>query len=833
MSTKQVIGSLLLLAPMAALAQQPKQVESKGEFAVEGRRIEVDPASSKFNEYSDVRNGFPLYKLGLNFLDTGSGLYFDFNGKNILRKDQTLRMEMGRYGKWSLVLDRDELPHNLSFKAKTPFRNQGGGLFTVDSPVPIPNRNLTPTATQLLANDAATAAWLDTNLRGTSLGTQRDKTGATLVVTPTEHLKFRLSLSDERKVGSKLGYGAIGDRPPRTLNIQLAQPVDYSTREMKLEAEYNRSRYQAQLTYAVSSFSNGIDTFRWQNIYTNYSGGNTFDQWTGHRVATFGQIPLAPDNRYQNATLSLGINLPSASRLSLMAAYGRMEQNQTLLPYSSSSFNGTTVDFSSTASLPRKTADAKITTKRVNLDYTINPASRLNLRAFVHYYGLDNGTPQSNWWYITSDAIPGGSTATVTNPTEKNQRINRPYSFNQTNAGLEASTYLSFWRTSLGLTLERESKNREFREGNTRETRLQGSFRSRPANWLTLRGKYLLGNRDGGAYNTFVSASTYWYDTTVANDNDNPALSFTNHPDMRRFDVSDRKRDQWDLAAMLAPMDALNLTFTYRERKDDFASGVVRTQPLLGNRFAATDADRAAYTPGNQLGLLKNNSQRYAFDLSYAASERLTLNAFASRDTLDLTQRGIEFNEGNKLNPTTASLATNDLGPWTRANSQWMALTRDTTDTVGLGAAFEIIPSKFRVATDYSYSNGAVGISYSGFGAVSSLNPGTTLPDNTQYAFRTPPTVRNKRTTLNVNFAYQLTKNLAAGLRYAYDRYDLSDWMQEANTPWFESVGSQYLLRDSSSATSNQWGNRLVNLGSYLAPTYDAHFVSLSLKYTF
>lgn len=832
MKKSSIIGSFLLLVPMVAHGQEPKKVESKGEFSMEARQVEVDPESSKFNEYSDTRNGFPHYKLGLNLLDTGSGLYFDLRGKNILRDDQSLRLGFGKYGAWSVVLDRDELPHNLSFKAKTPYNNLGNGLYAVDSTVGLSTRSLTPTAAQLVANDALTATWLATNLHGTSLGTQRDKTSASLSITPTEHWKLRLSLSDERKEGSKLAYGPIGDRPPRTLNIQLAQPVDYSTQEMKLEAEYNRSRYQAQVTYSISNFENNMDTFRWQNIYTG-SGTNGFDQWAGHRVATFGQTALAPDNRYQNATLSLGVNLPWSSRLSLMAAYGRMEQDQTLLPYSSSSFNGTTVDFSSTASLPRKTADATITTKRMNLDYTITPMSRLNLRAFVHTYDLNNSTSQSKWWYITSDTISGSATATVTNPTEKNQRLNRPYSYDQTNAGLEATTYLSFWRTSLGLTVERETKDRDFREGNTKETLLQGNFRTRPASWLTLRGKYLLGDRDGGTYNTFVTASSYWYDTTVAHDLDNPAVSFTNHPDMRRFDVSDRKRNQVELAAMLTPTESLNVTFTYRDRKDDFASGVTATQPLLGNPFAATDADRAATTPGNQLGLLENNSQRYAFDISYAASERLTLNAFASRDTLDLTQRGIEFNENNKLNPTLASLATNDLGPWTRANSQWMATTQDATDTYGVGAAFEIIPNKFRMSADYSYSNGTVDLNYSGFGAVSSVNTGTALADNTQYAFRTPPTVRNKHTTLNLNFTYQFTKNLGIGLRYAYDRYDTSDWMQAANSPWAESVGSEYLLRDTSSATSNQWGNRLVNLGSYLAPTYDAHYGSLSLKYTF
>jgi len=833
MSTKQVIGSLLLLAPMVVLAQQPKKVERKGEFTVEARQVNGDDESSKFKEYSDIRNGFPRYTLGLNLLNPVSGRFLDFKGNNILRDDQSIGLSLGRFGMWSLVVDRNELPHNLSFKAKTPFSNQGGGLFTSGAPVGIPNRNLTPTAAQLLANDAATAAWLGTALRETSLGTQRDKTGATMSLTPTEHLKFRLMLSDEKKEGSKIGYGAIGDRPPRSLNVQLAQPVDYSTQELKLEAEYNHSRYQAMVTYTLSSFKNDIDTFRFQNIYANQTAGSTFDQWSGFRVGTFGQMPLAPDNRYQNATLSLGVNLPLDSRLSISAAYGRMEQDQTLLPYASSSFNSTTVDFGSTASLPRKTADAEIITKRINAEYSINPLSRLNLRAFVRYYDLDNKTPQDNWWYITSDTIPGSATATVTTPTYKNQRRNLAYSYEQMVSGLEASTYLPFWRTSLGLGLERENMDRKFREGNTEETSIKGTLRTRPTKWLTLRGKALLGDRDGGTYNNSVSAASYWYNTAVVRDNDNPAVSFSNHPDTRKFDVSDRKREELELSAVLMPVEDMDISFSYRDRKDDFGSGVKPTQPLLGNPLAGSDADRVAFTPGNQLGLLENNSKRYAMDISYVVNERLTLNAFASREAMEISQRGLEFQENNKLNPTLASLATAELGPWTRASAQWMSVSDDNTDTYGLGASFELIPSKLRMSLDYSYSNGTVDIDYSGFGTQSSLNPANVLPDNHEFAFRNPSTVQNKRSNLNASLKYQFSENLEIGLSYAYDRYNLSDWMQEANTPWFQSVGSEYLLRDTSSATSTQWGNRLVNLGSYLAPAYDAHYGSISLKYHF
>jgi MtrB/PioB family decaheme-associated outer membrane protein len=827
MKKTYALASLLLLAPVVAQAQEEAKIESSGEVTVGIQQMDVDQDSSKFNKNRDLEDGFNLYDLWFGLVDPNNGRYLDFQGTNLLQDDQSIRFGFGNYGSWGVVIDRNEIPHNLSNKAKTPYIDQGNGLLTLPSTAPIPNTNLVPSAAQLTANDAATATWLSTTLHGVELGTQRDKTGATISITPHQDFKFRLSLSDERKDGSNLTYGPIGDRPPRTLNAQLAEPIDYKTQELKFEAEYNQPTYQALFTYLLSGFENEIDTLRWQNPYVADVDGNGYDTWNAaYNIASFGQRALAPDNRYQNASLALGFDLPMASRLSATVAYGLMEQDETLLPYSTSSLGSATA-FDSTGILPRTNADAEIDTLLFNADYSINPIERLNLRAFVRYYDLDNKTPQSNWWYVTDDTRGTG------NPSYKNKRVSLAYSFDQMNYGLDTSYNLPFWRTTLGLGYEREDIDREYREANTEENMLKASLKTRPTDWLTVRAKYLYGDRDGGDYNNTVTAQSYWYALADAGtDRDNPQFSFSNHPDMRKFDVSDRERDQFDLAATVMPKAGLDITGSYRYRKDDYASNVAPTQPLLASGLGEDPTDNDEITPGDQLGLLESKTQRYALDVSYAATERLTLNAFGSRETIESTQRGMEFNENNKLDPTDIA-GTNDLGPWTRASSQWMAVTDDKTNTVGVGVGYEIIPGTLRLATDYTYSQGKVDIEYSGFGTLSSADPSVILADDTQYAFRSPETVTHKQYNLNATLEYQFVKNLVFGLHYIYDRYKISDWMQESDTPWFESVGSEYLLRDTSDATSTQWGNRLINLGSYLGPSYEAHFGAVTLTYRF
>ena len=839
------IAALLLLLPAGALAQDEGRVETSGEVTAGVQQVDVDPNSSKFNEYRDIKDGFYLYDLRFEGIDTESGRYLELKGENLIRDDQYIRFGIGDYGSWKLEIERNETPHNISNKAKTPYIDQGDGVFTVPSPVldaPIVGiPNLAADQPTMLANDQATAAWLATHLHDTDLGTQRDKTSATLEYSALDDFKFRLTYSDERKDGSKITYGPIGNRPPNTLNIQFAEPIDYQTRELKFEAEYNRDRFQSLFTYLISDFDNDIDTLTWQNIWAfdpeNPAGFTQASNSAGgtQRLATFGQRALAPDNRYQNASLTFGIDLPLASRLAATASYGKSEQDETLLPYSTSDFGSAVTPFSSTAALPRTKADAEIETMLFNLDYTINPIDRLNLRAFYRYYDLDNNTDEDNWRYVTSDALPNAQ-ATSGLPTYKNMRTNLAYGYDQQNYGLDAIYSLNLWRTTLGLGYEREEIDRDYREADTDENMYKASIRSRPANWLTLRAKYLYGDREADSYNTFATAGSYWYTAgDQGTDNDNPKFTFTNHPDMRKSDVSDRERHQVDVGATIMPLENLDLTASYRWREDDFDSDVKASQPLAGSPIAGVEV--TATTPGDQLGLLELETERYALDAAYAASDRLTLTAFGAREEIESKQRGLEFDENHKQDPSVR--LTEDLGAWTEARGQWVAKTDDETNTVGAGVGFQIIPGKLNFMTDYTFSHGKVEIDYSGFGSPSSgirtagVISGDPRPDTNQFAFRNAPTVTHKQYTLNATLEYQVVTNLVFGLHYLFDRYSISDWMQEEGLGdiWFEQVGSEYLLRDNSQ--SHQWGNRLVNMGSYLGPSYEAHVGYLTMTYKF
>jgi hypothetical protein len=213
-------------------------------------------------------------------------------------------------------------------------------------------------------------------------------------------------------------------------------------------------------------------------------------------------------------------------------------------------------------------------------------------------------------------------------------------------------------------------------------------------------------------------------------------------------------------------------------------------------------------------------------DVFVQASPRVNLNAFLNFDKGNALIRSIEFNENNKVNPS--AIATAELGPWTRAGSQWTADTDDKTWNIGVGTTIQLRPDRVTLAADYTVSLADVDIAYSGYGVTNW--DGTPFPPDHQFGFSNPPQIREDWRVLNVRLEYAIrTVVLVAG--YSYEDYGLDDWQQGGIGPWVEAVGAETLLRDTS--RSHQWGNRLFNLGTYLSPGYDAHIGFLGMRYRF
>ena len=810
------IAAVFWAAPVLAQTQAPpppSDIEVSGSITQGVQQLDNTTNSSKLTEYRDLRNGYYVPSLALLVKSPKTGGFFQINAANVGRDDQTIVAAGGRPGAWNLAVGWTGTPHNYSNKALTPYIRRGPGLFEVPATVPIMFKKLaTGSAADVpgvLASDDLIAAYQRTFLGPTPLSTQTNAGHFAAAWSGSDAVSLAIAFDRREKSGLKSTFGPIGDRPPRTLNIQLTEPVDYRTNEATFSAEHLGSGYQIRAEYLFSDFANRIDTLQWQNVFATPASGATSDAWD-RSVSAYGVRPLPPDNRYHNVSATFGGDLPLDSRLTATAAYGRLEQNERLLPYS---YN---TDQLAVKTLPRSTADALMNTLNFTADYVISPVRRLNIRAFVRRYELNNETPSSRWQYVTADTSNLNGTVSYVN-----KRVNVPYAWDRQNAGADATWRLP-GRSSLTFGYEREAISRTHREADTTEDVLRATWRTRAAQWMSVEARYLQGVRDGGVYDNLVTREGYWYTQADGPDNNNPALTFDNQPDMRRFDVSDRLRRQFDFRLNLTPRDIVAVSAFARYRKDDFDSDVRPSQPLLGTGLA----DQAATSPGNQLGLLNDTHARYGLDMFVQPTTRVALNAFLNYDKGAGLERSIEFNENNKANPS--SIASAELGPWTRASSQWTADSADRTWSGGLGTTVQLVPERLTLVADYTLSLARVDITYGGYGVTNF--DGTPFPPNHQFGFSAPPAIREDLHVVNLRLEIPL-KAMMLIASYTYENYALEDWQQGSTSPWVEAVGAETLLRDTS--RSYQWGNRLFNLGALLAPSYDAHIGFVGLRYRF
>lgn len=817
---KKLLAFMAALVAAPALAQTPPPATAQtapppvlldGLFITGVQTVGNASNSAAFTKYRDLSDDFFVPQVTFNARDRNTGWFFDLNGINVSRDDQTIVAAAGRPGSVNFGVIWNEIPHNYSNKAVTPYVYRGNGLLTVPATVPITFKKLATVAGDepgVLASDQLVATYQSEFLAGTPLATQTDHGKFFIDWNAADIVALSVAYDRRDKTGAKSSYGPIGDRPPRTLNVQLPEPVDYLTNDITIAAEHDGGRYQIRGEFLYSDFANGVDTLRWENVWTSAAPGADYDVWD-RLVATVGARPLAPDNQYTNATVTGGVNLPADSRLSATVSFAQYDQNQTLLSYANQSGVAN-------QTLPRTTADASIGTFYFLADYVANPWRGLNLRAFVRTYDLTNDTPVSQWQYVTSDTTNlNGTVAYV------NKRVSLAPEWDRNTVGAEAIWQLPA-RGALTIGYQFDALAYNHREADTDENAFRIGYRVRPARWLSINARYQGGWRTGTEYENEVTHEGYWYSPSEATDNNNPALTFDNHPDMRRFDVIDRNRQQLDLTVNATASDALSMSAYVRWRSDDFDSDVAQSQPLLGTGLAQENA----FSPGNQLGLLEDSRTRYGVDFFVQTSPRVSFNAFVAYDQGTAFERSLEFNENNKANPS--AVATADLGPWTRASSQWTADIDDSTWNLGVGATLQLIPRYLTLFADYTGSFATVDTTYEGYG-VTNWN-GQPFPPNGQFAFSTPPTTKQDLNVFNVRFEIPV-RMFTAIVGYSYEAYDLEDWQEAGQGSWVEAVGADTLLRDSS--RSFQWGNRLFNLGTYLAPSYDAHVGFLGLSYRF
>jgi MtrB/PioB family decaheme-associated outer membrane protein len=535
-----------------------------GEIGVTGRITDGEDDSAKAQEYRDLET--PVYgDLKVKY-EKQDQYFLEVTGKNIGRDDQHYTAAGGRYGKFKIEASYDELTHRFADDAETIYSGNGSD-----------NLSLRGTAQDVpFADRANRLNALSANAKSVDIELERKKVELSAEVSAYDPLNFRVELGREHKDGTRPFFGSFGLDDA----VEITEPIDYDTTEVKFIGEYAKKPFYFNLSYYFSLFENNTDTLTWDNPFraTDAVG-----------QPSKGRIDLAPDNHYHNISLAGSyMNLPLKTRISANGAWGWMIQDDDLVPYTTNTALTTPTgdDASDPNSLPEKKTDAEVRTSIYQVLLTSRPLQFMRAKGKFRYFDYDNNSKQIDFpgfvdaddFFTTPDA-PGATSIK-----------NLPKSYDKSTATADLGFDL-FEKTTLTLGYTYEQTTRTNSEVDKQEDQIfSGAIDSSFFTWADFRVSYQRTQRD---------ISDYDFDVYLEGGEDLQQL-----PDLRKYTQADMTRDRVQFNATVYPLDPVVVSGSFTYGNDDF--------------------DDSPY------GLLEDKHYIFTLEADYAASDRLNFHTFYS-----------------------------------------------------------------------------------------------------------------------------------------------------------------------------------------------------------
>jgi len=325
-----IIAVMICLVPLSnALSQDNKSIE--GEINLTGIWVGVDGeegGEAKATEYRDLKEAGGLYGSARLKLDTDK-YFLNFEAGDFGYHTQYYQIDGGMWGKFQLNLFYNEIPHNITFDARTPFFKPGEDTLTG-----APNTNL--------------ATWYTFDY-----SILRRQYGGGFKVDVIRPFFLDVAFERENREGIK-PIGAARSNPGNWA-FELPEPVDYATNNLIVSAGYAKKPLFLSLNYVYSDFGN-------DNNALNVSA----------LVDTPRSISLPPDNTYHRGTVKGALSLPFHSRFSTNVGFSSGTSETPTVSLISSGYRG------------------KTATLNCDVALTTNPFRFLDAKIYYKYYKRDN-----------------------------------------------------------------------------------------------------------------------------------------------------------------------------------------------------------------------------------------------------------------------------------------------------------------------------------------------------------------------------------------------------------------------------------------------------------
>ena len=720
---------VVLLPREMAYAQGEQGERGRIEFGV--RQIYGDRQSAKFNEYRDLPKGFFIRHSEWSFHNLlDNTFFFTAQTRYSRNQDQSYLFDLGRHRKYHLELLWDQTPHVFTNTAKSFFVETSPGVFTVPGAVRSFLQSNPPTATNVASLQAVldSAHLLDMSLRS-------DKGAGTFTFTPASDWTVQLGYSKEKKKGYRPFGTTINSF---TSPIELPEPIDYRTHQVKTGAEYAIDRGGIQATYVGSIFNNEVSTLVWDNPF------RTTDAFPAG--GSRGRLDLYPDNNAHRLRFAGALNIPHSTRFMASIVPGWMRQNDPFLPFTINTADPTTATnpgpcpgkaLTDVGCLPGQSLGGSKQTLAMNYTLTSKAIRNFPLTFRYRSYDYNNNTPSITFsQYISTD----GSLSSAIVP-----RRSLPYAYDRKTLGLDASW--DFLKNSdVKFLYEWERMDREHREvEQSTEHSVGAAFDLNPLNWLLFKASYRHSQRDPEEYEVNEESFPQGEGTALGELHS-----------LRKLDQAERTRHRAEALLQLTPVDQFSFGASYGTTQDGYQkSGCI----WLGY-------DQC-------YGLLKDISYNYTFELTYTPRSDLSLYAEYTREKYNYRQRSRQ------------RTATND-----NPNNDWETDRRDLVDVWATGVDASLLSDKVLFNAFWNLSAAKNRILTRALGTSGAPGTPTFLPVTAQNY----PDTSNRWHQLVTTLRFPLKGGFTPQLQYRYEKYDRVDFQ-------LENV-AQYPTLDPSSATA-------------------------------
>jgi len=669
--------------------------------------------------------------------DSGGTFFWNADGSSLGFDDRSFEANVGQQGRWELGFSYDGIPYQAQSNVPSVWQRNGAtvpGVPPGSIPLVFPSTPFVP------GSGSVNSLWLptpDTGLRSQlfsfNIGTQRN----IFAGTGTWHWgKWTITgkIQHDHKTGYQLnsleiggtvgltfaGTGGSRNIPPTSGVTSalgyFAMPIDYDMDRYDLTAEYDTPRYQIQVGYTFSNFTDNTTEFNAINPF-GLNPTTSFGTAAANLTAPYS---LPPSNSAHQVRLMFGYNATPTTRLNANFEYGLEMQN--------SPFVTGTGDPAAHEVEPQNSFNGLVQTFFGNVAVTSQPLPRLDIRLSYTIDNRDNQSPRNFYQVDTRSstnlaaggdcAFPGGLCA------------NLPFSFEHQMLTAEAG-YRIRPQTKVTLTDTIDSTYRNFADSSfVTSNTVTAKVRSEITD--TLFGALSYSHQDRDAHNN-INGNT-WALLTDGGVNPDPAGL------LMYFEAS-RNHDEVKGNLDYSPTHTVSGTLMVKFANDRY--------------------------PDTTYGLRNNHNFQIGPDVNWQVTPTISTHAYYTFQQIYYDQSSLYTSSGG-VGPTGSGF----FVPYTNK-------TTDSVHTFGLSVDWQAIKDVLKISLEYNLSYGDTayalgdGMALVG-GAIT--NPATIAGLN----FQPLPDVTSMLNMIQITGEYKFRPNITMIFGYAYEKFDYADFMNTA-----------------------------------------------------